>query len=83
MTTLFVLDIDDFRPVATAAAADPAVTVRRRGPYLELTADGGIAVERAATGCRNAVWYSCVAAVRGTVTRWDSTGLTVAPAVTR
>ena len=81
MTTLYVLDIDDFRPLALAAAADPAVTVRRRGPYLEVSADGHIAIDRAATGCRNAVWFSSVAAVRGgRVARWDRTSMLIEPA---
>ncbi|WP_433062320.1 hypothetical protein [Dactylosporangium sp. CS-033363] len=78
MTTLYVLDIDDFRPLAVAAAADPAVAVRRRGPYLELTSPGPITVDRAATGCRNAIWYSAVAAVRdGVITQWDGKGMRI------
>jgi hypothetical protein len=81
MTTLYVLDIDDFRPLALAAAADPAVTVRRRGPYLEVSAAGQIAIDRAATGCRSAVWFSSVAAVRGgRVAHWDRTSMLIEPA---
>jgi hypothetical protein len=80
-TTLYVLDIDDFRPLAAVAAADPTVTVVRRGPYLEVSAAGPISIARAATGCRNAVWYSSVAAIHnGRVTQWDSEGLRVEPA---
>ncbi|MFD4191912.1 hypothetical protein [Amycolatopsis thermoflava] len=80
MTTLFVLDIDDFRPLAEVAAKDPDVTVHRRGPYLEVSAPGPIRVERGATGCRNAVWYSSVAAVQdGRVSRWDKAELVVVP----
>ncbi len=80
MTTLLVLDIDDFRPLAEAASKDPDVTVRRRGPYLEVAAPGSIRIERDATGCRNAVWYSSVAAVKdGRVSRWDKSGLVVEP----
>lgn len=80
MTTLFVLDVEDFRPLAEAASKDPAVTVRRRGPYLEVAAPGPIRVERDATGCRNAVWYSSVAAVEdGRVRRWDKSELVIEP----
>jgi hypothetical protein len=80
MTALYVLDIDDFRPLALAACADPAVTVRRRGPYLEVSAAGPIAIDRAATGCRNAIWYSSVAGVRGgRIARWDRDGLLIEP----
>jgi hypothetical protein len=78
--TLFVLDIDDFRPLAEVAVADPAVTVTRRGPYLAVSASGPISIDRAATGCRNAIWYSAVAAVRaGRVARWDRNTLLIEP----
>lgn len=81
MTTLFVLDVEDFRPMAAVAGKDPDVTVRRRGPYLEVAAAGPIRIDRDATGCRNAVWYSSVAAVEGGhVTHWDSSELVVEPA---
>lgn len=80
MTTLFVLDVEDFRPLAAVAGKDPDVTVRRRGPYLEVAAPGSIRIERNATGCRNAVWYSAVAAVEdGRVSQWDSSELVVEP----
>jgi hypothetical protein len=78
--TLYVLDIDDFRPLAGVAAQDSGVTVVRRGPYLEVTAPGPISIDRAATGCRNAIWYSAVAAVRGgRVARWDKQSLLIEP----
>jgi hypothetical protein len=80
MTTLFVLDIDDFRPLAEVASRQQDVTVRRRGPYLEVAAPGPLRIERDATGCRNAVWYSCVAAVHGgRVSHWDKAELVVEP----
>jgi len=80
MTTLFVLDVDDFRPLAEVASKDPDVTVRRRGPYLEVVAPGSIRIERNATGCRNAVWYSSVAAITdGWVSHWDKSELVVEP----
>jgi len=70
--TLFVLDIDDFRPLALCAARAPGVRVRRRGPYLTITTDGELNIDRGDTGCRNAVWYSAVAAVDGgRVVQWD------------
>ncbi|OLT04950.1 hypothetical protein BJF90_21135 [Pseudonocardia sp. CNS-004] len=80
MTTLFVLDVEDFRPLAEVASKDPDTTIRRRGPYLEVEAPGEIRIERGATGCRNAVWYSSVAAVEGgRVARWDKVELVVEP----
>ncbi|MEB3023140.1 hypothetical protein [[Mycobacterium] crassicus] len=78
MTTLYVLDVEDFRPLADAARTDPAVTVRRRGPYFEVSCPGTITIDRNATGTRNAVWYSAIAAVSGgRVTRWDSSALVI------
>lgn len=81
MTTLFVLDVDDFRPLAEVASKDPDLEVRRRGPYLVVSGTGPIVIERNATGCRNAVWYSSVAAVAdGRVSVWDKNELVVEPA---
>jgi hypothetical protein len=81
MITLFVLDVEDFRPLAEVAAAGPDVTVRRRGPYLEVRAEGAFEINRNATGCRNAVWYSSVAAIRdGRITAWDRDVMRVEPA---
>jgi hypothetical protein len=80
MTALYVLDVVDFRPLAEVAALDPTITVRRRGPYFELTSSDVITIDRKATGCRNALWYSSVAAIRGgRVTTWDKTVLIIEP----
>jgi hypothetical protein len=80
MTTLYVLDIDDFRPLAQVAAKNPEVTVTKRGPYLEVHAAAAFDIDRNATGCRNAVWYSSVAAIRGgVITVWDKNTMTLAP----
>ncbi len=81
MTTLYVLDVDDFRPLAEAASKLPGVAVAKRGPYYEVVSDASFEISRDATGCRNAVWYSSVAAVRsGRVSRWDKTALRIEPA---
>jgi hypothetical protein len=80
MTALYVLDVVDFRPVAEVAAQDPTITVRRRGPYFELSSNDVITIDRSATGCRNALWYSSIAAIKGgRVTTWDKTVLVVEP----
>lgn len=63
MTTLYVLDVPENTPLAKVAAADAAVTVGRIGPYFEISAAGPIVIDRRATGCRHAVWYSAVAGV--------------------
>lgn len=81
MSSVFVLNIDDFRPLVEVAAKHPDVTVYRRGPYFELRATVGYDIDRNATGCRNAVWYSSIAAVHGArITVWDRTTMHVEPA---
>lgn len=78
--TLFVLDVDDFRPLAEVAAKRPEVDVVKRGPYYEVSSDTVIEIDRDAAGCRNAVWFSAVAAVRcGHVSQWDKSVLRITP----
>lgn len=81
MTALYVLDVPENTPLATVAAADPAVTVGRIGPYFEITATGPIVIDRRATGCRHAVWYSAVAGVArdSRITQHDKDALRVEP----
>ena len=81
MTALFVLDVPENTSVAKVAGEDAAVTVNKIGPYFEITADGPIVIDRRATGCRHAVWYSCVAGVGGGhITQHDKDALRVDPA---
>jgi len=81
VTALYVLDVPENTPLATVAAADPAVTVGRIGPYFEITATGPIVIDRRATGCRHAVWYSAVAGVArdSRITQHDKDALRVEP----
>lgn len=82
MTTLYVLDVPENTPVAKVAAEDPAVTVEPIGPYFQIHAERAIAIDRRATGCRHAVWYSCVAGVArdSTIIQHDKDALVVVPA---
>jgi hypothetical protein len=79
VTTLFVLDVPENTAVAKVAAEDPTVTVGQRGPYFVISADGPIVIDRRATGCRHAVWYSCIAGVApgGAITQHDKDALRV------
>lgn len=81
MTTLYVLDVPENTTVAKVAGGDPDVVVDKVGPYFEIRADGAIVIDRRATGCRHAVWYSCVAGVSrdGRITRHDKDALRVEP----
>ena len=82
MTALYVLGVPEHTPLAKVAAVDPEVTVGRVGPYFEITAAGPIVIDRRATGCRHAVWYSAVAGVArdSRITQHDKDALRVEPA---
>lgn len=82
MTTLYVLDVPENTPLAKVAAEDPAVAVGRIGPYFEISANGVIVIDRRATGCRHAVWYSAVGGVArdSRITQHDKNALRVEPA---
>jgi hypothetical protein len=82
MTTLYVLDVPENTGIAKAAAEDPAVSVGRIGPYFEITASGAITIDRRATGCRHAVWYSAVAGLPrdSRITQHDKNALRAEPA---
>ncbi|MBF6140179.1 hypothetical protein [Nocardia farcinica] len=78
MTALFVLDVPENKPVAEVAGRDPAVSVDRVGPYFKISAPGPIRVDRRATGCRHAVWYSSVAGlIDSRIVQWDKDALEV------
>jgi hypothetical protein len=81
VSTLYVLDVPENTSVAEVAAEDPNVTVDRIGPYFQIKADGAVVVDRRATTCRHAVWYSCVAGVdRGSrIVQHDRDALRVEP----
>lgn len=80
MTALFVLDVPENVPVVEVAGRHPDVTVGRVGPYYRVSADASIVIDRRATGCRHAVWYSSVAGLQGgRITQWDKDALRVDP----
>lgn len=62
---LFVLDVPENTGVAETAATVPELRIDRVGPYYVIESDGPIVIDRRATGCRHAVWYSCVAGLAG------------------
>lgn len=81
MTTLYVLDVPENTALAKVAGRDSAVAVGRIGPYFEITSDGPITIDRRATGCRHAVWYSAVGGVArdSHITQHDKDALRVEP----
>lgn len=76
MASVFFLDVPENLPVVEVAERDARVQVHRNGPYFEVTADEAFEIDRRATGCRHAVWYSCVAGLRGfRIAGWDKNSL--------
>ena len=61
MTRLYVLEVPENEGVVKVAAQDPAIVIDKVGPYFRITCEGDIAIDRRATGCRHAVWYSAIA----------------------
>lgn len=78
MTRLYVLDVPENEGVIKAADAHPGIEIDHVGPYWRITANGPIVIDRRATGCRHAVWYSSVAGLEGSViTQHDKDALRV------
>jgi hypothetical protein len=61
MTCLYVLGVPENEGLVKVAAQDPEVTIGKVGPYFRISSDSDIVVDRRATGCRHAVWYSVIA----------------------
>jgi hypothetical protein len=82
VTALYVLDVPENTGIAEVAAQDPTVTVGHVGPYFAITAAGPVTIDRRATGCRHAVWYSAVAGVApgSRIVQHDKDALRVEPA---
>jgi len=79
MNRLFVLDVPENRSVAQVAARSSAVQVDSLGPYFVIESDEPIVIDRRETGCRHAVWYSCLAGLdgRSRIVQWDKDALRV------
>lgn len=78
MVSVFVLDTPENKGVIDVADADQHIVIHKVGPYFELTADSGFSIDRRATGCRHAVWYSCIAGLHhARIVQWDKDALTV------
>jgi hypothetical protein len=64
---IYVLEVPENEGVVKVAAQDPTVTVDKVGPYFRVTAEDDLLIDRRATGCRHAVWYSAVAGTEGSI----------------
>lgn len=61
MTRMYVLGVPENEGVVKVAGMDPAISIDNVGPYFRISCDGDIVIDRRATGCRHAVWYSVIA----------------------
>ena len=78
MPRFYVLEVPENEGVLRVAAENPANTVDHVGPYARITADEPIVIDRRATGCRHAVWYSAVAGLEASIiTQHDKDALLV------
>lgn len=80
MSTFFVLDVPENTSLPEIAARDNAVTVDKVGPYFRISGPDTIVVDRRATSCRHAVWYSSIAGLQESrITQHDKDALRVEP----
>lgn len=80
MSTFYVLDVPENSTVPEVAQRDNTVTVDKVGPYFRISSPSAIIVDRRATGCRHAVWYSAVAGLENSrITQHDKNALRVEP----
>ncbi|MFC5676003.1 hypothetical protein [Aeromicrobium endophyticum] len=76
MASVYFLDVPENRPVVEVAERSQQVHVTKNGPYFEISAAEPFEIDRRATGARHAVWYSCVAGIRGfRIAGWDKNSL--------
>ena len=78
MSSLFILDVEEYETIWKNAVGDSDLEIRRVGPYVELVFPDGVIIDRRATGVRHAVWYSCVGALKDAkVVQFDKDALRV------
>jgi hypothetical protein len=80
MPTLFVLDVNEFRPLVEAARKRGGISID--GPkagYYRLSTDGDLTMDRADTGMIEAVWFGAfTAGFKGATLEVDSTRFRIA-----
>jgi len=78
MSSVFFADIPETEPIWKRAVGDGELETRRVGPYVELRFRDGITIDRASTGARHAVWYSCLGALEhARVVQFDKDALRI------
>lgn len=78
MPRLYVLEVPENKGVIDVVEQDGGLTVDHVGPYVRISSPAPIVIDRRATGCRHAVWYSAVAGIENSVvTQHDKDALRV------
>jgi hypothetical protein len=78
MPRMYVLGVPENESLVKVASKDPVITVDKEGPYFRVSSDSDIVIDRRATRCRHAVWYSVVAGIENSViTQHDKDALRV------
>lgn len=78
MPRMYVLQVPENKGVLDVAAQSGELTIDHAGPYARISATEPIVIDRRATGCRHAVWYSAIAGLEGSViTQHDKDALRV------
>jgi len=81
MPSVFFPNIPENEPVWKRAVGDGELDVRDLGPYVELSFSDGITIDRASTGARHAVWYSCIGALdNAEIVQFDKNALRIVAA---
>ncbi|NEA31323.1 hypothetical protein [Streptomyces sp. SID13031] len=76
---IYVLDVPENESIVKVASRDPIVAIDKLGPYFRISAQDDLVIDRQATGCRHAVWYSVVAGLeRSIIVQHDKDALRVA-----
>ncbi|MET0451250.1 MAG: hypothetical protein ABW137_05385 [Mycobacterium sp.] len=78
MSRMYVLEVPENDGFVAVATRNPEIAIDKVGPYFRLSSDGDIVIDRRATGCRHAVWYSAIAGLEGSeVVQHDKDALRV------
>lgn len=78
MPRIYVLEVPENDGLVKVASEDPVLSVDKVGPYFRVSSDSDIVIDRRATMCRHAVWYSAVAGIENSViTQHDKDALRV------
>ena len=73
MTTLFLPDVDDFRPIVDHARDNNALQVKKRGEFIQIESDRGIELDRKLVPVRDALWFSClVGGIKGKIVEFSA-----------